>query len=607
MMEDMARRRRPDDGPSAHEAGLAREGRRSRLGAWYTPEPVVHQVLDLALDPVLAATARRGPEAVAALRVLDPACGSGNFLVAAAERIALRLSALGVSDVASRATAARCVAGVDVDPRAVELARAALHELGGDGAGADHKVVVADALALDPPPWRAGDLAPLFAFAAGPWGGLLGPTDPHAAGFDVVVGNPPFLGRLRRATAPDARQAEALRRRFGGAAGAYTDGAALFLLLATELARPDGGTVALVLPRAVLASRDCSGVRRDVLDRSVLRHLWVGGDGAFDADVAVCVPVLVLGGVAGPVQLWPQAGADGPVDGASSSATAPAPHRDGRPWSDLLAAAAGLPDRLLATAGTLGDLATATADFRDQYYGLVGHVVDAPEVNAATTGARPRLVTAGLIDPAHLRWGEQSARFAKQRFAAPVVVVEQLDPALQDWARQRLVPKVVLATQTRVLEAVVDAAAHLLPSVPVISVVPRTSEPDVLWRIGALLTSPPVTLVAARRHLGAGRNGDALRLRAAEVLDLPLPSDEDDWAEGARAFRQASQASDADERRTHLVASAAAMTRAFGLGDDQDLLAWWTSRLPRRDRVAAPGSAPPTPTATPVPARRRDG
>ena len=65
------------------------------------------------------------------------------------------------------------------------------------------------------------------------------------------------------------------------------------------------------------------------------------------------------------------------------------------------------------------DLGPCTADFRDQYYGLV------PFVREAASGVlgpgEVALATTGLIEPAECRWGRTPTRFAKQRYVAPVV------------------------------------------------------------------------------------------------------------------------------------------------------------------------------------------
>jgi hypothetical protein len=86
----------------------------------------------------IPAVARANPlcaEALLALTVCDPSCGSGHFLLAAARRLAERLAELRAPDGAVRPddyrhalreVASRCLYGVDINPMAVELCRVAL-------------------------------------------------------------------------------------------------------------------------------------------------------------------------------------------------------------------------------------------------------------------------------------------------------------------------------------------------------------------------------------------------------------------------------------------------------------------------------------------------
>lgn len=64
--------------------------------SYYTPESLIQELLNSALDPVLnRAAAEAEPErAILNLKVCDPAAGSGHFLVAAAHRIARRLASV---------------------------------------------------------------------------------------------------------------------------------------------------------------------------------------------------------------------------------------------------------------------------------------------------------------------------------------------------------------------------------------------------------------------------------------------------------------------------------------------------------------------------------
>ena len=79
-----------------YSLGTAAGSERKTTGSYYTPTPLIRVLLDSALDPVLdEATDTADPEAaLLALKVVDPAAGSGHFLIAAAHRIAHRLASV---------------------------------------------------------------------------------------------------------------------------------------------------------------------------------------------------------------------------------------------------------------------------------------------------------------------------------------------------------------------------------------------------------------------------------------------------------------------------------------------------------------------------------
>jgi hypothetical protein len=116
---------------------------RKTTGSYYTPTSLVACLLDSALDPVLEERIQNFKvlgfktvdEAVLGLNVCDPACGSGHFLIAAAQRIARRLAILRASDEEPSLALLRhtlrdvigsCIHGVDVNPMSVELCKIAL-------------------------------------------------------------------------------------------------------------------------------------------------------------------------------------------------------------------------------------------------------------------------------------------------------------------------------------------------------------------------------------------------------------------------------------------------------------------------------------------------
>src|SRR5690606_8463763 len=104
-------------------------------GSYYTPDSLVQVLLDTALEPVIAETVSKNPEdpieALLGLSIVDPACGSGHFLLAAARRLAAhvaRIRANGTPSAAEyrhalRQVVGRCIYGVDLNPMAVELCK----------------------------------------------------------------------------------------------------------------------------------------------------------------------------------------------------------------------------------------------------------------------------------------------------------------------------------------------------------------------------------------------------------------------------------------------------------------------------------------------------
>ena len=304
--------------------------------------------------------------------------------------------------------------------------------------------------------------------------------------FDVVIGNPPFLNQLSSATSRGGKSS------LGG--GPYADAAAEFLALAMRLTRP-GGRVGLVLPQSLLSTRDATPIRAAVNAVAALRWMWWSPTLMFDANVRVWAGVWEVGGVQGPVRR-----AHGPQFDPLPEVAMP------RAWSGLLTGCSPAPHE----GPVLGDIATFSSDFRDQYYGLVGAVGD--DVDG------PPFVTSGLIDPGRCLWGDRPVRFAKQDFAAPRVALDRLSPALQRWAAQRLVPKILIANQTKVIEAVHDRAGEWLPGVPVITCV--TSDPD---RVMEVLCSPSATRWVHDHAAGSGLTVGAVRLNPRLLATIPLP------------------------------------------------------------------------------------
>ena len=112
-------------------------GVRKATGSFYTPQPIADYLVRRTLAPLVRDAT---PEQILRLRVVDPAVGSGAFLVAACRYLAdayeaalIRGGGCRPTDFGEpervatrRAVAERCLFGVDVNPMAVQLARLSL-------------------------------------------------------------------------------------------------------------------------------------------------------------------------------------------------------------------------------------------------------------------------------------------------------------------------------------------------------------------------------------------------------------------------------------------------------------------------------------------------
>lgn len=520
-----------------YELLLADDERRTE-GAHYTPPSLAAGLIAAVLD---------GWTSAGEVTVLDPSCGGGAFLLAAGAALVERTNS-------THTEVARQLMGRDLDPLAVQVTELAI--------------------AL----WCVQAGEPARRFGTCETADSLQVPLPSA---DLIVGNPPFLSQLASSTARSGAARDAIHERFGELAGPYADTAAYFLAAAGLALRP-GGRMVLIQPQSVLSSRDVVKIRQWITDTFSLDGFWYCEEPVFAASVRVCAPIFSRSQSSTSVSRWV-----GPEVEPASPVAAPS----GDSWGPLVADLIGVPNVWIRPSGnnTVGSLAAATAGFRDQFYGFAPHTSEAAGERGEASGVdvspdRPAAVTVGMIDVLRLRWGTDEFRYAGTKWTRPVVdlaAVAAEDASLHHWAIERLRPKVVLATQTKVIEVAVDTAGTLLPITPVVSVEPHAdqAEPDMLWRLAAALSSPPLSAWAITQRLGSALSVQALKLAARDVEALPLPTDSGAWSEGAVLARAAHNANSAQEWTAAIEAFGQVMARSYGVADET-LLAWWTQRLP---------------------------
>ena len=220
---------------------------RKRWGHFSTPPFLVEQILDVC--------GYSAEQDLSRLRVLDPACGGGNFLAGAARRLLLYGQKQGFSERRIRALLRRNIWGFDVDPVScflaeMQLART-LEEANVRPSFRWH-IHQADALAF---PWE------------------------DTQNVDLFLANPPYLA----AKNTDLSGYRATHRK------GQLDSYLLFLELGLRIVRP-GGWIGLVVPDALLARANAALHRQQLLQETTIHHIWHLA-GVFSAFVGAVVLV----------------------------------------------------------------------------------------------------------------------------------------------------------------------------------------------------------------------------------------------------------------------------------------------------------------------------
>lgn len=305
------------EGELEGRASIAALSERKRNGVYYTPEWVVNLLVEGAFKPWFdeAKTSCGWPETedqfptldqveayevrLKTVRILDPACGSGAFLIAAFRRllderlfVARQKAALGAGDINLAPDEAGLIGevlenniyGVDLNPSSVEITKLALwlHSARADRplSSLDHTIRRGNSL-VGPDFWwgRAPDAALQESVCAFDWKAAFPEVWPEGklGGFDLILGNPPYV-KLQNLTkaAPEATAYLQAQRGDDTYASARTGNFDLYLPFVEKGLRllGPGGRMAYIAPSLWTVNNYGEGLR-DLIRRG--RHLerWI--------------------------------------------------------------------------------------------------------------------------------------------------------------------------------------------------------------------------------------------------------------------------------------------------------------------------------------------
>ncbi len=291
-------------------------------GVYYTPRYIVEYIVGQTVGKLLAG---RKPEDALKLRILDPACGSGSFLIRAFEEVCehcqqwltdhpdqrkkdwcwLEENAVHLTTKAKRGILRETIHGVDIDPQAVEVTQLSLylkmlehenratlaHErelFGSDEAllpPLENNIKCGNSLIASDFSMMPEDLVRVHAFD---WR-VQFRAIMSAGGFDAVIGNPPY--RMLQPHNTEKTELDYLKEHYV-AAEFKIELFHLFLQRGVSLLK-QGGLHGYIIPTTLLNNVYAESLRRWLMDRASIQSISVANGRVFEeADVHTLVLVL---------------------------------------------------------------------------------------------------------------------------------------------------------------------------------------------------------------------------------------------------------------------------------------------------------------------------
>jgi adenine-specific DNA-methyltransferase len=250
------------------------KSKRKSQGIYYTPKYIVEFIVKETLGEVLK---KAKPKEISKIKVLDPACGSGSFLTAAYERI---LESIGKQSLFTKFDILKDnIYGVDLDMQAVEIAQLNLL-----------LKVLSQKTKL-----------PILQYNLRVGNSLISEGDPKykpfnfeaefkevftQGGFDVIIGNPPYIKEYTNRTAFDGLHDSPY---YQGKMDIWT----LFACRAIDLLK-DGGYFSFIAPNNWLTNAGASIFRNKILSEGQIIKFVDFGDFKVFKDAGIQTMIFIF-------------------------------------------------------------------------------------------------------------------------------------------------------------------------------------------------------------------------------------------------------------------------------------------------------------------------
>ena len=255
---------------------------RKMTGSYYTPDLIVKYIIESSLNNKLESISA---DEILDLKICDPAMGSGHFLAGVIDTLVeayrKKWSDENNDDIdesleeTSRKILDACIFGVDINPRAVKLAKMSLWLMSAypgkklenleDQVKCGNSLIEDKKIAANAFQWEK-QFKNIF----------------NNGGFDAVIGNPPYGSNIDE-------YVDYFKEVFGETVQNYVEAYKVFIAKSLELVKSDGN-LCFITPNTFIAQPRYKDLRSFLLDKKIEKIVDLG-DNVFDG---VVVPTAVL-------------------------------------------------------------------------------------------------------------------------------------------------------------------------------------------------------------------------------------------------------------------------------------------------------------------------
>ncbi len=490
------------------------KGKRKEQGIYYTPDFIVDYIVKNALKPVLDKCISMGQ--LKKIKVLDPACGSGSFLVKAMNLIYEKYKEFGNEGgtYTKLGILLDNIYGVDLDPQAVEITRLNLlinsldqriklpkldkNIKNGNSliSGTDEelqKYFGKNFRDKKPFNWKE-EFPDVF----------------KQGGFDVVIGNPPYIDSESMVkTMPQERKY--INNHYLSAKGNW-DIFCVFIEKALNLCR-DGGYHSFILPNKLISANYAQDIRKILERNRIYKIRDYSKTKVFEVSVYPIVYIVQKAKPQGRIAIENIM----EVDNQQKVETHEIDYKKLQNGNWLLdedesKQVVRVPKDSDITI-TLEKIALVTgAATVAEAYILKDLITEEKE--------KYKVINSGTIDRFESLWGQKEMRYLGKTFLKPTISENALKKVARNRLNQVVNPKIVMAGMTLRPECVFDKTGAYLAAKSTIVIMQPACDFRVLLGI---LNSNFVFNFLKNRYKGNVLQGGYLRLGPPEIKEIPIP------------------------------------------------------------------------------------